>query len=154
MATVGGRVFLFCSKQYANDLACDKRPLTSARVHLSSCNHRVMRRSNGGAAERGADIDDKLEDLKKRFHLLEGDKKAYYETTQWTLQTNKERVNGLRGENKELYAQLSHLQRVVKARILFFPCSFSPFILPPLRCTFLLILVPILLSSHCPFLPT
>lgn len=77
-----------------------------------------MRRNGPGAVgERGSDIDDKLEDLKKRFHLLEGDKKAFYETSQWTLQTNKERVGTLRAENKELYAQLTHLQRVVKARI-------------------------------------
>ncbi len=77
-----------------------------------------LRRGQSNTDLSREDMDDKLDDLKKRFHLLEGDRKAYFETTQWTLKNNKERIVSLRVENKELYAQLTHLQHAVIAHIL------------------------------------
>lgn len=64
-----------------------------------------------------ASLDSKLEDLKKRFHLLEGERKAYTETSQWSLQSHKETITTLRQDNKQLYLKLDHLQRVVKAHL-------------------------------------
>ena len=34
--------------------------------------------------------EDELADLQRRFHLLEGDRKAFYEASQWTIKQNKE----------------------------------------------------------------
>jgi len=47
-----------------------------------------------------------LADLQNRFHLLEGDRKAFYEQSQLTLKQNKEVCDELRRENKELRAAL------------------------------------------------
>ena len=47
-----------------------------------------------------------LADLQNRFHLLEGDRKAFYEQSQQTLKQNKEVCDQLRGENKELRAAM------------------------------------------------
>ena len=54
-----------------------------------------------------------LADLQNRFHLLEGDRKAFYEQSQLTLKQNKEACDALRRENKEVRApRLSRHQRV------------------------------------------
>jgi hypothetical protein len=37
----------------------------------------------------------------------EGDRKAYFETSQWTMKQNKETISSLKREYKELMAQLS-----------------------------------------------
>jgi len=34
--------------------------------------------------------EDELADLQRRFHLLEGDRKAFYEASPWTIKQNKE----------------------------------------------------------------
>ena len=49
------------------------------------------------------DPHEELLDLQNRFHLLEGDRKAFYEQSQLTLKQNKEICDELRRENKELF---------------------------------------------------
>jgi chromosome segregation ATPase len=50
-----------------------------------------------------------LADLQNRFHLLEGDRKAFYEQSQLTLKQNKEICDTLRSENKDLRMALSSI---------------------------------------------
>eukprot|EP01112_Ceratiomyxa_fruticulosa_P011175 TRINITY_DN3016_c0_g1_i1.p1 TRINITY_DN3016_c0_g1~~TRINITY_DN3016_c0_g1_i1.p1 ORF type:complete len:691 (-),score=178.46 TRINITY_DN3016_c0_g1_i1:148-2220(-) len=71
-------------------------------------------RSRPNTSSNSPNGSDELTDLKKRFHLLEGDKKAYYETTQWTIQQNTERLTNLKNENKDLQQQRSSLQREIE----------------------------------------
>lgn len=47
-----------------------------------------------------------LAELQNRFHLLEGDRKAFYEQSQHTLKSNKDLCDELRRQNKELRAAL------------------------------------------------
>ena len=42
-----------------------------------------------------------------RPHCAEGDRRAYYETSQWTMQQNRETVVNLKAENRELKKALS-----------------------------------------------
>ncbi|KAJ3066696.1 hypothetical protein HDU98_010016 [Podochytrium sp. JEL0797] len=56
-------------------------------------------------------IDDDLHDLKLRFELLEGDRKAYYETSQWAIRQNKEEVSHLRSQNKELSESIAKIKK-------------------------------------------
>ncbi|KAJ3057103.1 hypothetical protein HK097_000567 [Rhizophlyctis rosea] len=55
--------------------------------------------------------DEELHDLKLRFELLEGDRKAYYETSQWAIRQNKEEVGMLRAQNKELSDLIARLKK-------------------------------------------
>jgi len=57
------------------------------------------------------DAQEELADLQNRFHLLEGDRKAFYEQSQLTLKQNKETSDALRRENKELRAALSAIHK-------------------------------------------
>lgn len=50
--------------------------------------------------QNAAVVDEELHDLKLRFELLEGDRKAYFENSQWAIQRNKEEINNLRAQNK------------------------------------------------------
>ena len=43
-----------------------------------------------------------IEDLQKKIALLDGDRKAYYENSQWTMQKNKETIQRLRAKNKNV----------------------------------------------------
>jgi hypothetical protein len=43
---------------------------------------------------------------------IEGDRKAYYETSQWAIRRNKEEMNTLRGKNKELRDAISRIKKV------------------------------------------
>jgi hypothetical protein len=52
-----------------------------------------------------------LEDLRNKFHLLEGDRKAYYEMSMHTMKSNKTLVAQLRNENKEVRRALASIQR-------------------------------------------
>jgi tRNA G10 N-methylase Trm11 len=63
-------------------------------------------------------VDEALHDLKLRFELLgfnpltkEGDRKAYYETSQWAIRRNKEEVNNLRLQNKHLSDAISRIKK-------------------------------------------
>ncbi|KAI8920935.1 hypothetical protein DFJ77DRAFT_143447 [Powellomyces hirtus] len=59
-------------------------------------------------------VDEELHDLKLRFELLEGDRKAYYETSQWAIRQNKEEVSHLRLQNKELSDAIAKVKKVSK----------------------------------------
>jgi len=50
--------------------------------------------------------DEDLEDLQKRLHLLEGERKAIYETSNFTIRQNKDTLAQLLKEQKELRAQV------------------------------------------------
>lgn len=54
--------------------------------------------------------DEELADLQKKYALLEGDRKAYYETSQWTIKQNRETIANGKEENKELRLQLGACQ--------------------------------------------
>jgi chromosome segregation ATPase len=51
-----------------------------------------------------------LEDLQRRYQLLEGERKATYETAQLNIRQNKEIIKQMREENKSLRQQVSHLR--------------------------------------------
>lgn len=57
------------------------------------------------------DPTEELADLQNRFHLLEGDRKAFYEQSQLTLKQNKDAVDSLRTQNKELRTSLSSMHK-------------------------------------------
>ena len=48
-------------------------------------------------------INDKIEELRNKIQLLEGDRRAYYERSQWTMKQNQQKIQKLRKENKELH---------------------------------------------------
>lgn len=52
-------------------------------------------------------LTDQMEELKAKIALLEGDRKAYYETSQFAMKKNRESILKLRKENKELRKKLS-----------------------------------------------
>lgn len=47
-----------------------------------------------------------MEDLRKKFHLLEGDRKLFYHSSSLAKQKNREQISQLQKENKELREQL------------------------------------------------
>jgi len=57
-------------------------------------------------------IDEELRDLKLRFELLDGDRKAYYESSQMTIRKNKEEIAHLAAQNKELRSSITKLRKV------------------------------------------
>ncbi|TPX58773.1 hypothetical protein SpCBS45565_g07915 [Spizellomyces sp. 'palustris'] len=61
--------------------------------------------------DRSTVVDEELHDLKLRFELLEGDRKAYYETSQWAIRQNKEEVSQLRMRNKEISDAIAKLKK-------------------------------------------
>lgn len=52
-------------------------------------------------------LTEQTEELKAKIALLEGDRKAYYETSQFAMKKNRETILKLRKENKELRKKLS-----------------------------------------------
>jgi hypothetical protein len=69
--------------------------------------------------DKGAAVDEQLQDLKLRFELLgiakftpEGDRKAYYETSQWAIRRNKEDINNLRIQNKQISEAIARIKKV------------------------------------------
>lgn len=63
------------------------------------------------ATQPSPDVEDELVDLQRRFHLLEGDRKAFMEASQWTIKQNKDTLELVKRENRELRAALSNLQK-------------------------------------------
>jgi hypothetical protein len=43
----------------------------------------------------------------------EGDRKAYYETSQWAIRRNKEDINSLRQQNKQLSEAIARIKKVL-----------------------------------------
>eukprot|EP01137_Pigoraptor_chileana_P004488 Opistho-2@46201 len=58
-----------------------------------------------------ANPEDELDNLKRRFALLEGDRKAYYENSQWTIKSNRDEVAALRAANKDLRQRISKVTK-------------------------------------------
>ncbi|KAI9222328.1 hypothetical protein BC828DRAFT_414104 [Blastocladiella britannica] len=56
-------------------------------------------------------LEQDLHDLKLRFELLEGDRKAYYEQSQLSIHVNKDEMGKLRTQNKDLRMALSKLKK-------------------------------------------
>eukprot|EP01137_Pigoraptor_chileana_P005079 Opistho-2@47682 len=54
--------------------------------------------------------EDELMDLKQKLTLMEGDRRAYFETAQWTIKLNSERIAALREENKDIRTRLKKVQ--------------------------------------------
>uniref|UniRef100_UPI00398EBCA6 coiled-coil domain-containing protein 151 n=1 Tax=Pristiophorus japonicus TaxID=55135 RepID=UPI00398EBCA6 len=52
-------------------------------------------------------VQEQIWDLQKKIQLLEGDRKAYYENSQWTIKKNKETIQYLRQDNKRLHRMLA-----------------------------------------------
>ncbi|KAL7748508.1 hypothetical protein RI367_006203 [Sorochytrium milnesiophthora] len=61
--------------------------------------------------DRQALIEEELHDLKLRFELLDGDRKAYLETSQNVMRLNKEEMAKLRNLNKELRDAIGKLKK-------------------------------------------
>ena len=57
-------------------------------------------------------VEEQLIELKSKYSLLEGDRRAYYETSQKAIKDNKERIYEYRHQNKEIRKALSHLSRL------------------------------------------
>ena len=51
--------------------------------------------------------EEELTELQKKYSLLESDRKAYFETSQWTMKQNKETISGLKKEYKELLSSVA-----------------------------------------------
>lgn len=72
-----------------------------------------------GTATRSRKIlkpEEELEDLRKRFFLMEGDRKACYENSQLLQQENKDKIAKLKGENKSLRQAIIDTHQVPKSR--------------------------------------
>ena len=82
--------------------------LTNKR-NVAVASHNMPGRSDGGNTRQITESD--LEDLRNKFHLLEGDRKAYYEMSMHTMKSNKSLVAQLRAENKEVRRALASIQR-------------------------------------------
>jgi len=54
--------------------------------------------------------EEQLEDLRRRFTLLEGERKANFETAELSKQQNKEIINQMKEENKNLRAEIAKLR--------------------------------------------
>lgn len=52
-------------------------------------------------------INDQITELQRKIALLDGDRKAYYESSQWTIRQNRSSVANLRQENKMLRKNLA-----------------------------------------------
>jgi len=55
-------------------------------------------------------LEEQLEDLRRRYTLLEGERKASYDTSEMSKQQNKEIINQLKEENKKLRAEIGNLR--------------------------------------------
>mmetsp|Transcript_96821 Transcript_96821/g.172273 ORF Transcript_96821/g.172273 Transcript_96821/m.172273 type:complete len:528 (-) Transcript_96821:107-1690(-) len=62
------------------------------------------------AAKTAMTPEEQLEDLQRRFTLLEGERKATYETAKLNIQQNKEIVSQMKEENKTLRSQIAQIR--------------------------------------------
>ncbi|GBG73684.1 hypothetical protein CBR_g17026 [Chara braunii] len=54
-------------------------------------------------------VNEELAELQRKYQLLEGDRKTYYETSQWTIKQNRDTLSSVKRENKELRSQIQSL---------------------------------------------
>ncbi|XP_047633100.1 outer dynein arm-docking complex subunit 3 [Phacochoerus africanus] len=73
------------------------------------------------ASEGKSTVHTQVAELQRKIQLLEGDRKAFYESTQWNIRKNQETINQLREETRVLQLQLADLlqgdEKVVEAVI-------------------------------------
>uniref|UniRef100_A0A8C6CST6 Outer dynein arm docking complex subunit 3 n=1 Tax=Moschus moschiferus TaxID=68415 RepID=A0A8C6CST6_MOSMO len=73
------------------------------------------------ASEGKSAVNMQVAELQRKIQLLEGDRKAFYESTQWNIMKNQETINQLREETRALQLQLTDLlqgdEKVVQAVI-------------------------------------
>ena len=69
-----------------------------------------VRGGNGAGSGPVNELEVEIHDLWKRFALVEGDRKAYYELSEWQRQTNQEAVAAIRVENRKLRDRLKQIQ--------------------------------------------
>ncbi|XP_064395156.1 outer dynein arm-docking complex subunit 3-like isoform X2 [Halichondria panicea] len=55
-----------------------------------------------------SNVTDEIDELKRRIALIDGDRKAYSESSQWAIKQNKELIAQLRAENKQIRTKLSN----------------------------------------------
>ena len=60
--------------------------------------------------------EEQLEDLQRRFTLLEGERKATYETAKLNIQQNKEIIKQMKEENKMLRSNIANLRNEKPSR--------------------------------------
>ncbi|XP_061496320.1 outer dynein arm-docking complex subunit 3 isoform X2 [Rhineura floridana] len=64
-------------------------------------------------------VHEQITELQNKIQLLEGDRKAFYENSQWNIKKNKESILRLRQDNKKLHQKLADLlageEKVIKA---------------------------------------
>ncbi|XP_029440975.1 LOW QUALITY PROTEIN: coiled-coil domain-containing protein 151 [Rhinatrema bivittatum] len=54
-------------------------------------------------------LHEQINELQRKIQLLDGDQKAFYESSQWTIKKNKESITRLRQENKKLHKRLAQV---------------------------------------------
>lgn len=54
-------------------------------------------------------VQEQISEITKKIQLLEGDRKAYYESSQWSIKKNREIIARMRQENKTLHKTLADL---------------------------------------------
>lgn len=66
-------------------------------------------------------VHEQISELQSKIQLLEGDRKAFYENSQWNIKKNKDTITRLRQENKQLHQKLADIlageEKVVKAAL-------------------------------------
>eukprot|EP00898_Chlorokybus_atmophyticus_P008709 jgi/Chlat1/883/Chrsp107S01321 len=55
-------------------------------------------------------VDEELQELQKKYQLLEGDRRACWEASQWTIKQNRDTLAAVKRENRELRATLASIQ--------------------------------------------
>ncbi|XP_038627128.1 coiled-coil domain-containing protein 151 isoform X2 [Tachyglossus aculeatus] len=54
-------------------------------------------------------VRDQISDLRRKIQLLEGDEKAFLESTEWTMEKNKELIEYLQEKNRKMHKKLGRL---------------------------------------------
>ena len=57
-------------------------------------------------------VSERIEELKQKLALLDGDRKAFHENAEWTKKKNHEKIDQLRKENVDLRFKLKELLAV------------------------------------------
>uniref|UniRef100_A0A8D1BV37 Outer dynein arm docking complex subunit 3 n=2 Tax=Sus scrofa TaxID=9823 RepID=A0A8D1BV37_PIG len=66
------------------------------------------------ASEGKSTVHTQVAELQRKIQLLEGDRKAFYESTQWNIRKNQETINQLREETRVLQLQLADLLQALE----------------------------------------